>query len=69
MNGLEAAQEISRIAPATAMILFTVHASPQLVREARSYGIRSVVSKCDMIGENLLSALRQVLAPEASSPE
>lgn len=64
MSGLEAAKEIKRIAPRTPMILFSVHASPQLLREARAYGVHSVVSKCDMIGENLLSALRQAAAPD-----
>jgi two-component system nitrate/nitrite response regulator NarL len=62
MNGLEAAREIKRLSPNTAMIIFTVHASYELVKEARAHGVRDVVSKCDMLGERLLSALRQACA-------
>src|SRR5258708_8499610 len=59
MNGLEAARQISQLAPKTAMVMFTVHTSEQLVREARAYGISDVVSKCEMLGEHLLTALRR----------
>lgn len=58
MNGLEAARQISFVAPATAMVMFTMHSSEQLLREARAAGIREVVSKSDLLGEHLLSALR-----------
>jgi len=59
MNGLEAARQISQLAPKTAMVMFTVHTSEQLVREARANGISDVVSKCEMLGEHLLTALRR----------
>jgi DNA-binding NarL/FixJ family response regulator len=59
MNGLEAARQISRLAPGTAMIMFTVFNSEQLLKEARANGVRDVVSKCDLLGEHLLTALRQ----------
>jgi DNA-binding NarL/FixJ family response regulator len=62
MNGLEAAREIKRLSPNTAMIIFTVHTSHQLVKEARTHGVSDVVSKSGMLGENLLSALRQACA-------
>jgi DNA-binding NarL/FixJ family response regulator len=62
MNGLEAAQQISRIAPDTAMVMFTVHDSEQLLKEARANGVRDVVSKCDLLGEHLLTALREACA-------
>jgi len=62
MNGLEAAREISHMAPKTAVIMFTVHDSPQLLREARASGVSDVVSKCDLLGEHLLTALRQACA-------
>jgi DNA-binding NarL/FixJ family response regulator len=62
MNGLEAAREIKRLSPNTAMIIFTVHASYQLVKEARTHGVSNVISKCDRLGEHLLSALRQACA-------
>jgi two-component system response regulator NreC len=62
MNGLEAAREISRIAPHTAMIMFTVHSSEQLVKEARANGIEDVVSKSELVSEHLLTALRRACA-------
>jgi DNA-binding NarL/FixJ family response regulator len=58
MNGLDAAREIKRLAPNTALIMFTAHASYQLVREARTRGVTEVISKGEMLGEHLLSALR-----------
>lgn len=62
MNGLEAARQISRLAPATVLIMFTVHNSPQLLKEARARGVSDVVSKCDLLEEHLLTALRHACA-------
>ena len=59
MNGLEAARQISRLAPKTAMVMFSVYSSDQLLKEARAIGIRDVVAKGDLLGEHLLTALRQ----------
>ncbi len=47
MNGLEAARHIASIAPATLMIMFTMFTAEPLLAEARSAGIRHVVSKSD----------------------
>jgi len=58
MNGLEAARRINLIAPKTAMVMFTVHSSEQLLKEARARGVKDVVSKCDLLGEHLLTALK-----------
>jgi len=62
LNGLEAARVISQVSPKTVMVMFTVHRSEQLVKEARASGITDVVSKCEMLGEHLLLALRQACA-------
>ena len=59
MNGLEAARQIKVIAPQAAMVMFTMHSSPQLLREAQAAGIRDVVSKTDQLVDHLLPALRQ----------
>ncbi|SRR5258708_4498572 len=59
MNGLEAAREITRHSPSTAIVMFTVHSSNQLLVEARAVGVREVVSKADMLGGTLLSALKR----------
>lgn len=70
MNGLEASREIKRLAPNTSLIIFTAHASYQLVKEARAHGVADVVSKSDLLGGHLLAALRQASSPElpAQSP-
>jgi DNA-binding NarL/FixJ family response regulator len=45
MNGLEAARQITSIAPKTALVLFTMHASEFLMQDAQRVGIKAVVSK------------------------
>lgn len=62
MNGLEAARVINQVSPQTAMVMFTVHACDQLMEEARAHGIREVVSKCEVLSEHLLTAMRQACA-------
>ncbi len=62
MNGLEAAREIKVLAPNTAMVMFTMHSSPELLRQAHAAGIKDVVSKTDQLLDHLLPALKQALA-------
>jgi two-component system, NarL family, nitrate/nitrite response regulator NarL len=59
MNGLEAARQIQRLAPKTTVIMFTIQSSDQLVKEAQAVGVKDVVSKCELLGEHLLTALRE----------
>jgi DNA-binding NarL/FixJ family response regulator len=47
MNGLEAARTIGSIAPKTAVVLFTVHSSDHLVKDAQEVGIPGVISKLE----------------------
>jgi DNA-binding NarL/FixJ family response regulator len=47
MNGLEAARKIGSIAPKTAMVLFTMHSSDHLVKDAQEVGIRDIISKSE----------------------
>ena len=47
MNGLEAARQISKIAPNTTMLMYTMHYSEQLVKDAHAAGIQKVFSKSD----------------------
>src|SRR5207248_9699787 len=42
MDGLEAARQITGIAPDTAMVMFTSHESSQLTLAAKTAGIRDV---------------------------
>jgi DNA-binding NarL/FixJ family response regulator len=62
MDGLEAARKISHIAPDTAMVMFTMHPSRELLKVAQAAGVRDVVSKTDQLSEGLLVALRQICA-------
>ena len=60
MNGLEAARQIHESSPETAMLMFTIHDSPQLVKEAQAAGIKEVISKTEHLTERLLPALNHV---------
>jgi DNA-binding NarL/FixJ family response regulator len=62
MDGLEAARKISHIAPDTAMVMFTMHPSRELLKVAQAVGVRDVVSKTDQLSEGLMVALRQICA-------
>jgi CheY-like chemotaxis protein len=50
MNGLEAARQIAEIAPGTHVLMFTLHAYPHLIGEARRVGVKGVISKSDQGG-------------------
>ena len=58
MNGLEAAREITRIAPKVQMVMFTMHTSEQLRKDAQAVGVKDVISKSETIGGHLLASLR-----------
>ena len=45
MNGLQAAQEIAKVAPDVPVLLCTAHLSSHLVEEAQRIGIQGAVSK------------------------
>jgi DNA-binding NarL/FixJ family response regulator len=63
MNGIEAAQHIRRIAPATALVMFTLHTNPALLKYADSIGIDQLVSKCEGSLEHLGHAIQSVVSP------
>ena len=60
MSGLEAARQIARIAPKTAMVMLTLHVSDQLLKEARAVGIEHVISKTERLG-SLVGSLTRAL--------
>ena len=62
MNGLEAARQISRLAPNTAMLMFTLYSGEQLLKDAQAAGIKDVVSKSNGAAEHLLASLRTICA-------
>jgi DNA-binding NarL/FixJ family response regulator len=45
MNGLMAAQEITKVQPTVPIVLLTLYNSPQVELEAKRHGIRKVVEK------------------------
>jgi DNA-binding NarL/FixJ family response regulator len=59
MNGLEAAREITRIAPNVQMVMFTMHTNEQLRKDAQAAGIQAVISKSDTITD-LIASLQTI---------
>ena len=57
MNGLEAARQISKCAPETVMLMYTMHRSDQLLKDAQAMGIQEVFSKTDGGPNHLLAWL------------
>ena len=66
MNGLDAAREISRIAPGIPMIMFTMHEMDELRKEAQRVGIKHVFPKDNGFGDNVLKAMREMLLRSAA---
>ena len=62
MNGIDAARQITKTAPNTAIVMLTMHNGEQLRGEARSAGIQEVLSKSESVADRLLAALRKVCA-------
>jgi DNA-binding NarL/FixJ family response regulator len=70
MDGMRAAREIKKSTPDMRMIMFTLHASPEIEEQAKSAGIRRVVSKAQN-GGRLVTAIEQELSdsqPEIADP-
>jgi DNA-binding NarL/FixJ family response regulator len=61
MDGMRAAHEIKKSTPDMRMIMFTLHASPEIEEQAKSAGIRRVVSKAQN-GGRLVTAIEQELS-------
>jgi CheY-like chemotaxis protein len=60
LTGLEATREIRRAVPNQAVIMFTLHASPQLTTAAANVGVRKVISKADGLTA-LIDAIEQIV--------
>jgi DNA-binding NarL/FixJ family response regulator len=69
MNGLDAAREITRIAPNVQIVMFTMHVSEQLRQDAKNAGIKDLISKSDRIGDHLLASLRTICARAFPHPK
>jgi DNA-binding NarL/FixJ family response regulator len=71
MNGLMAAQQITKVLPTVPIVLHTLYNSPQVELEAKKHGIRKVVEKTD--SGALVSAIQELVdkripRAEASAP-
>jgi DNA-binding NarL/FixJ family response regulator len=69
MNGLMAAQEITKVQPTVPIVLNTLYNSPQVEREAKRHGIRKVVEKTH--SGALVSAIRELVdkrSPKVDAP-
>jgi DNA-binding NarL/FixJ family response regulator len=62
MNGIDAARQIAKSAPDTAIVMLTMHNGEELRQEARSAGIQEVLSKSESVADHLLATLRKVCA-------
>jgi two-component system response regulator NreC len=65
MNGIDATREIRRVAPATKIIILTMHESRQIVFAARNAGADEVITK-QMASESLVSAIERLFDLSAS---
>lgn len=65
MNGLEAAETIKSVSPATPIYILTAHGGPEVDRAARTAGVDAVFSKgADM--DNMIARARKEFAPQKS---
>ncbi len=62
MDGLETARHIRQVAHKTAIVMFTMHPSTELLKAAQAVGVKEVVSKTDHLSGSLLVALKQICA-------
>jgi DNA-binding NarL/FixJ family response regulator len=63
LNGIAASAEIAKILPSIPIVLYTMHKSRQIEREAEKAGIRRVVSKSDRF-QMLIDELEKFLNEE-----
>jgi DNA-binding NarL/FixJ family response regulator len=61
MNGIEAARQIARLAPNTAMVMLTMHNCETLAKDAQAAGIKDVLSKSDEVSDHLMASLKNVV--------
>jgi DNA-binding NarL/FixJ family response regulator len=61
-DGLEAARHIRDLSPRTAMLMFTMPTSGELLKAALEAGVAEVVSKSARLADHLSTALHQILA-------
>lgn len=65
MNGFDAAREITAVLPNVGIVMFTAHATQQLLNEAKNVGVKAVVPKDGSL-QLLLTKLRELLSTRAA---
>jgi DNA-binding NarL/FixJ family response regulator len=71
MDGLAATRELRKRMPEVPILMYTMHYTPQLVADAKSAGVKKLISKSD--GVDLIATVRELLAsshppkPDASN--
>jgi DNA-binding NarL/FixJ family response regulator len=68
MDGFRAAREIAKTDPGARMIMFTLHASPEVEEQAKRVGVRRVISKAKN-SLRLVRAIEQTLGDGSGSEE
>ena len=68
MDGLQIARQISQQLPSAAIILFTIHDSPEMNFEARRAGVSRVLPKT-AAGLPLIKAVEELLANQRKAPQ
>jgi DNA-binding NarL/FixJ family response regulator len=68
MNGLEAAAQITKVAPQVPIILFSLHLSDELINHFPTNGIRGAVAKGDS-ARDLIKAIEAVLGGGTFFPQ
>jgi CheY-like chemotaxis protein len=67
MDGIEASRVLQQRLPQVPVLLYTLHHSDQLQRDAQAVGVRRVISKSDT-GE-LVTAIEQLVTSRAPAPK
>jgi DNA-binding NarL/FixJ family response regulator len=68
MDGMRAAREITRNTPELPVIMFTLHASPEVEEQAKRVGVRYVVSKARNAGR-LVTAIERTLGGDVRATD
>jgi two-component system, NarL family, nitrate/nitrite response regulator NarL len=63
LNGFQAAREIKKQVPESAIIILSTHADKHFVEEARKVGVRAYVAK-SKVGEALIKAIEAAIEGE-----
>jgi NarL family two-component system response regulator LiaR len=67
MDGLQTAREIAKILPDAPILLHTQHYSPEIVLEAKKFGVRQVLAKTGP-AETLFQALESLASTRTTIP-